>query len=235
MKTLVLIPARGQSKSVPRKNIKILCGKPLLEYTAIVTLALQRAHANVLTTDDEEIAEVGRRCGLRVPFLRPPDLARDDSPTLPAMRHAITWLEARGERYDAVCLLQPTTPLRKAADVDRCIELLETTGADAVVTIVPSPPRQNPYWTYFRDESTGALRLSTGGVEPIPRRQSLPPAYHRAGSVYVTRRDVLMERNSLYGQDLRGYLVDPRDAVDIDTPEDWARAEAILGQRMAAG
>lgn len=232
MRTLVLIPARGQSKGVPRKNIKMLCGKPLLAYTAATAMALQRADAVVLSTDDDEIAEVGRRCGLRVPFMRPPELARDDTPTLPVIRHAIGWLEEHGERFDALCLLQPTTPLRRTEDVDACIALLESSGADAVLTILPTPARQNPYWTYFQDEK-GALQLSTGGVEPIPRRQSLPPAFHRAGTVYVTRRDVIMEQNSLYGQDVRGFLVDPQETVDIDSQEDWERAERVIGQRMA--
>src|SRR5918999_94532 len=99
MRTLVVIPARGQSKGVPRKNIKPLCGQPLLAYTAESALASRRATSVVLSTDDEEIAEVGRKCGLRVPFMRPPELARDDTPTLPVVRHALAWVEAQGERY----------------------------------------------------------------------------------------------------------------------------------------
>ncbi len=231
MRTLIVIPARGQSKGVPRKNIKPLCGQPLIAYTARTALAARRAAAVVLSTDDEEIAEVGRIHGLRVPFLRPGELARDDSPTLPVIQHALGWLEARGEAYDAVCVLQPTTPLRRPACVDACIELLETSGADAVFTVLPVPARHNPHWVYFQDER-GALRLSTGEAEPIPRRQSLPAAFHRDGSVYVTRRDVVMEQNSLYGRDVRGVLVDEQDAVDIDTPDDWLRAEAMLNRRL---
>lgn len=233
MTTLVLIPARGQSKGVPRKNIKLLGGRPLLEYTAQTALALTRASSVVLSTDDEEIAEVGRRCGLRVPFLRPTELARDDTPTLPVIRHAFDWLESRGERYDALCLLQPTTPLRRTEDVDACIELLDESGADAVVTVLLVPARHNPHWVYFQDE-TGALRLSTGEASPITRRQDLPPAYHREGSVYVTRRDVVMEGNSLFGRRLLGYPIDPSSTVDIDTPDDWARAEMMVERWMAA-
>lgn len=228
MRTLIVVPARGQSKGIPRKNARLLCGRPLLEYTARTALAARRATSAVLTTDDAEIAEIGCRAGLRVPFLRPPELARDDSPTLPAVRHAVGWLEARGEHYDAICLLQPTCPVRRPCDVDACIELLESSGADSVVTVLPVPWRHNPHWVYFRDDA-GALHLSTGESEPIPRRQSLPPAYHRAGSVYVTRRDVVMELNSLYGRDLRGFDIDPDTFVDLDTPDDWARAEALLG------
>ena len=133
MKTLGIITARGGSKGVPRKNIRLLAGKPLLQYTAEAALAAKRVQRVVLTTDDAEIAEVGRRCGLDVPFLRPPELARDDTPTLPVLQHAVRALEAKGDRFDAICLLQPTHPLRRVADIDACIALLEEKQADSVV------------------------------------------------------------------------------------------------------
>ena len=233
MRTLAVIPARGQSKGIPRKNIKPLCGLPLLAYTAQAALAARRVTSVILSTDDEEIAQVGRQHGLRVPFLRPAELARDDSPTLPVVRHAIEWASSNGEQYDAVCILQPTTPLRQAGLVDACIALLEDSKADSVCTILPVPPRHNPHWVYFQDAS-GSLRLSTGETEPIPRRQSLPPAFHREGSVYVALTTVVIEQNSLYGQTLRGVVVDPDETVDIDTPEDWARAESMLQKRLAS-
>jgi CMP-N-acetylneuraminic acid synthetase len=233
MQTLGIIPARGQSKGIPRKNIRLLCGLPLLAYTAQTALASRRVSSVILSTDDKEIAEVGRQHGLRVPFLRPAELARDDSPTLPVIRHAIEWAESNGEFYEAVCILQPTTPLRSAELVDRCIGLLETSGADSVTTMLPVPARLNPHWVYFED-ATGVFRLSTGESEPITRRQNLPPAFHRDGSVYVIRRDVVMDQNSLYGQTLRGVVVDPDDSVDIDSPEDWALAESMLQKRLAS-
>jgi CMP-N-acetylneuraminic acid synthetase len=227
MKTLGLIPARGGSKGVPRKNIRPLCGKPLLQYTAEAALAARSLARVILSTDDEEVAGLGRRCGLAVPFVRPPELARDETPMLPVVQHAVAWLESRGEHFDAVCLLQPTNPLRRAEEIDACVELLERTDADAVVTILPVPAEHNPHWVYFRDEG-GALSLSTGEAQPVGRRQDLPAAFHREGSVYVTRRDVLMTGNSLYGCDLRGLLVDAARSVNIDTPRDWARAEELL-------
>jgi CMP-N,N'-diacetyllegionaminic acid synthase len=233
MRTVILVPARGQSKGIPRKNLRSIGGRPLLAYTAETALAVTRATTAVLTTEDPEIAELGRRLGLRVPFMRPAELARDDTPTLPVVQHALRRLEEFGERYDAVCLLQPTCPLRPTADVNGCIELLETSGADAVVTVLPVPWRHNPHWVYFRDEG-GSLRISTGATEPVPRRQSLPPAFHRAGSVYVTRRDVILTDNSLYGRDLRGYVIDPEGFVDLDTAEDWVRAETLINARVGA-
>ncbi|MBI1760321.1 MAG: acylneuraminate cytidylyltransferase family protein [Acidobacteria bacterium] len=226
MRVLGLIPARGGSKGVPRKNIKLLNGQPLLAYTSAAALAARRLTRVILSTDDPEIAEVGRACGLDVPFMRPAELAQDHTPTLPVVQHALRWLEERGEHYDAVCLLQPTSPLRRASDIDACIELLAERRADAVVTILPVPLEYNPHWVYFQDNE-GALHLSTGETIPIPRRQDLPPAFHREGSIYVTRRSVIMEQDSFYGKYLLGYPVDPQFCVNIDDQKDWARAEAL--------
>ena len=227
MRVLGVVPARSGSKGIVGKNTRMLCGKPLLQYTAEAALAARLLSRVILSTEDEEIARVGESCGLEVPFLRPRELAKDETPMLPVVQHAVRWIEDHGERFDAVCLLQPTNPLRRSEDIDECIQLLESTDADAVVTIVPVPAEHNPHWVYFKNGS-GLLRLSTGEAAPIPRRQELPPAYHREGSVYVTRRDVLMEANSLYGKSLAGYLIE-RSSVNIDGPQDWARAETLLG------
>jgi len=227
MNVLGLIPARSGSKGVPRKNIRLLCGKPLLAYTAEAALASRRLSRVILSTEDEEIARVGRECGLETPFLRPAELARDETPMLPVVQHAVRFLEETGERFDAVCLLQPTNPLRGAAEIDACINLLESSGADAVITTLPVPAEYNPHWVYFPN-SAGWLGLSTGEPAPIPRRQELPPAFHREGSVYVTRREPLMERNSFYGARLLGYEMNADRSVNIDTIEDWERAERLL-------
>jgi len=227
MLVLGLIPARGGSKGVPRKNIKPLRGRPLLAYTAEAALSSRRLSRVILSTEDEEIAEVGRGCGLEVPFLRPVELARDETPTLPVAQHAVRFLEAQGERFDAICLLQPTNPLRSADDIDACIRLLEDSGADAVITTLPVPEEYNPHWVYFLDDH-GTLYLSTSEAEPIPRRQELPRAFHREGSVYVTRREILMERNSFYGARLLGYEMDSHRCVNIDTHGDWLRAEMLM-------
>ncbi|MGA7730305.1 MAG: acylneuraminate cytidylyltransferase family protein [Chloroflexia bacterium] len=229
MRVLGVVPARGGSKGVSRKNIRLLCGMPLLQYTAEAALDAKRLSRVILTTDDEEIAEVGRACGLEVPFLRPVELARDDTPMLPVVRHAVSWLEARGDAYDAICLLQPTNPLRRAEDIDGTIELLDQARTDSAITVLPVPAEYNPHWVYLRD-GNGYFHLSTGEAAPIPRRQDLPLAFHREGSVYVTRRDVLIEQNSLYGQKIAGYMMDPARSVNIDTPDDWARAESLISR-----
>ena len=224
---LGLVTARGGSKGIPHKNIRLLAGKPLLQYTAEAALAATRLARIVLSTEDEEIAEVGLRCGIDVPFLRPAELAQDMTPTLPVVQHALRTLEQQGEQYDAICLLQPTNPLRTPETIDACIALLEQSHADAVVTVLPVPAEYNPHWVYFCDHQ-GLLHLSTGEQTPIPRRQELPPAFHREGSVYVTRCDVVTEENSLYGRRMLGYVVDPLRSINIDSPDDWARAEMLI-------
>lgn len=227
MKVLGVVPARGGSKGVRGKNIRLLNGKPLLQYTAEAALGSRLLSRVVLSTDSEEIARIGLECGLEAPFLRPPQWAADDTPMLPVVQHAVSWMEDQGELFDAVCLLQPTNPFRRSEDIDACIRLLEMSGADAVVTVLPVPEEHNPHWVYFADES-GLLRLSTGEATPLTRRQELPPAYHREGSVYVTRRDVLMKENSFYGRRLLGHCIEPASSVNIDRPSDWVRAEELI-------
>ncbi len=159
--------------------------------------------------------------------MRPVELAQDTTPSLAVVQHALRWLEQLGDRFDAVCVLQPTTPLRRAGEIDACITLFEESGADAVVTVRRIPDEFHPHWAYLRD-AHGYLRLCTGQTTPVPRRQDLPLAFHRDGSVYVTRRDVLLDRGSLYGEHLVGFTVDDRPWVNIDTPADWARAEELI-------
>lgn len=232
LRVLGVVPARGGSKGVPRKNARRLRGKPLIQYTAEAALEARRLTRVMLTTDNEEIARIGRKCGLEVPFIRPRELAQDSTPMLPVVQHAVQWYEQRGEVFHSVCLLQPTQPFRRASDIDACIELLEENDFDSVITILRIPPEHHPYWAYFRGPD-GGLKLFTGEDSPVPRRQDLPPAFHREGSVYVTRRDVLMDQNSLYGARVGGYLMDVGLYVNIDSLEDWRKAEQML--QAAAG
>lgn len=226
MRVLGLVPARGGSKGVPRKNLKLLGGKPLLQYTAESALSSRRLARVVLTTDDAEIANVGRRLGLDVPFLRPPELAADDTPMLDVVQHVLTSLADHDAPFDAVCLLQPTTPFRPADTIDECVSTLIDQRADSVVTVVRIPAEHHPYWAYL-PQADGTLRLATGESSPTSRRQLLPPAFHRDGSVYVTRVDVI-RAGSLYGQRMVGFELSPRRWVNIDEPDDWERAEALL-------
>jgi CMP-N,N'-diacetyllegionaminic acid synthase len=227
MRVLAIIPARGGSKGIPRKNIRLLAGKPLLQYTAEAALSAESLTRVILSTEDQETAEVGRKCGLEVPFLRPSELAQDDTPTLPVVQYTLRILEETGEKYDAVCLLQPTSPFRTAKSIDECIDLLVRVRADCVLTVLSVPQKYNPHWVYFENHD-GFLELSTGEPTPIPRRQLLPPAFHREGSIYVARRDVVMEKNSLYGERVAGYAVASPSSINLDSLEDWEEAERLL-------
>lgn len=231
MKVLGLIPARGGSKGVPGKNIRLLGGKPLLAYTAKAALETERLNRVILSTDDAEIAEIGARCGLEVPFMRPAELAEDTTPTLPVVLHTLMRLEKEGEHYDAVCLLQPTNPLRRAEDIDACIRIFENTGVDSVVSVLPVPTEFNPKWVYWRD-SFGNLMLSSGEKEPIARRQDLPEAFHRDGSIYVTRSHVIFERGTLYGDSVQSYVMDAAFSANIDTEEDWRKIEHRFSRKQ---
>jgi len=163
--------------------------------------------------------------------MRPPELAQDTTPTLPVVRHAVESLAAAGETYDAICLLQPTNPLRRAEDIDRCIELLETTGADSVISVLPVPHEYNPKWVYWK-KPDGEMILTTGETAPISRRQDLPPAFYREGSVYVTRKTVLFESGNLYGNNVQGYEIEPEYSANVDTLEDWDEVEERLRKRF---
>lgn len=230
MRVLGIVPARGGSKGVPRKNIRLLCGKPLLQYTAEAALAAHGLERVILSTDDEEIADTGRRCGLEVPFLRPPELARDDTPTLPVVQHIVQWLEAQGKHFDAVCLLQPTNPLREATDIDGAVNLLERTGADSVISFVDvgekHPARMKIIATEGRVVDPPFAEQFEG-----QRRQDLPKLYLREGSIYLTRVTVLMQQNSFKGADCRAWLVPEERACNIDTEFDLFLAQQML-QRL---
>lgn len=228
MRVLGLIPARGGSKGIPRKNIRALGGRPLLQWTVDAALAARTLARVILSTDDRQIADMGASFGVAVPFLRPAELAEDGTTTLAVAAHALQSLENSGDYYDAVCILQPTSPFRRASDIDACVSLLSESGADCVLSVLPVPAEYNPHWVYFRAED-GSLRLSTGELQPIPRRQLLPAAFHRDGSVYVSRRDAIMVRHTLYGSRVLGHQVTAH-SINLDTLSDWERAESMISQ-----
>ncbi len=230
MKILGLIPARGGSKGIKNKNIAPLCGKPLIAYTAEAALSSTRLSRVILSTDSEEIAAVGRAVGLDVPFLRPSDLAGDDTPTLPVLQHALRELEGRGDIYDAVCLLQPTSPLRSRGMIDEACDLFASARADTVLSVLPIPHHHHPAWALVQKED-GTLNWACGQQDPIPRRQLLPPAFHREGSIYIIKTEVLMNTSSLYGRKIVPYIVDSSTSVNIDNPEDLAVAKKMLEEK----
>jgi CMP-N,N'-diacetyllegionaminic acid synthase len=228
MRVLGLIPARGGSKGVPRKNIRAVCGKPLLQYTAEAALGAERLARVILSTDDAEIADVGRRCGLEVPFMRPPELALDETPMMPVVHHALGWLADQGDApYDAVCLLAPCTPLRRSEDVDGAVALLERTGADSVISFVAVGDKHPARMKFIGDDGRVIDPPFAETVEG-QRRQDLPKLYLREGSIYLTRTAVLLEQHSFKGRDCRAWLVPEDRACNVDAPIDLLVAEQLL-------
>jgi len=223
---LAVVPARAGSKGVPGKNERLLAGKTLVVRAAEAARASGVVDRCVLSTDSERIAELGREAGLEVPFLRPAELARDDSPMQPVIEHALHEVEREGFRPDAVLVLQPTAPLRTGKHIAAAVRLLDESGADSVVSVVEIPKHLSPHY---------AMRISGERLEPflpegaaITRRQDVEPAFTREGTVYAVRRDVLVDRHDLYGSDCRPLVLPAAESVNIDSPEDWAAAEAIL-------
>lgn len=234
MRVLGLVPARGGSKGVLRKNIRLLCGKPLLQYTAEAALAARRLSRIILSTEDEEIAEVGRRCGLEVPFMRPPEFARDDTPTIPVLQDVVRKLEKAGDRYDAVLTLQPTHPLRRPEDIDGAIELLERSGADSVLSFLSIGGKHPAHMKLIDPDGWVIDRSKWITDSPFAEqfegqpRQQLSQLYLREGSIYLTRRDVLMEQSSVSGRNCQAWIISQDRACDIDTSFDLFLAEQLL-------
>jgi CMP-N,N'-diacetyllegionaminic acid synthase len=223
-----LIPARGGSKSIPRKNLATLAGRPLLTHTAAAALAARRLDRVLLSTDDEEIAAAGRTLGIEVPFLRPPELAGDTAGMLPVMRHALDFLDAQGTAAAALVLLQPTSPLRRAEHIDAAVELFLSQGAETVVSVVEVPHQFNPVSVMTMDG--GTLRPFLPGPA-ILRRQDKPRVVARNGpAILIVGREAL-RRGTLYGDPTLGYLMSPRDSLDIDEPDDLWLAEQYLTRR----
>ena len=227
MKILALIPARGGSKGVPGKNIKLLNGKPLLAYTAEVALKSTYFNEVIISTEDEQIIEVAKNLGIKVPFVRPMELAQDNTPTIDVIIHTLQWYENQNISFDAVCLLQVTTPFRTVEFLNKAIEKFIEKDSDSLVSVQKVPHEYNPHWT-FEVNSKGNLKIATGESEIIKRRQELPVAYHRDGSIYITKVKVLLQNKSLYGDTTAFVESDSESYVNIDTIEDWVKAEAII-------
>jgi CMP-N,N'-diacetyllegionaminic acid synthase len=226
MRTLGVIPARAGSKGIPGKNLHAVAGRPLLAYTADAVRESRRLTRAIVSTDDPAIAEAAAALALDVPFLRSADLAADETPMLPVLQHALRSLQREG--YDAVVLLQPTSPLRRGEHIDAAIALFESSGADSVVSVVEVPHQFSP---------ASVLRLDAGRLQPvqagapITRRQDKPRVYARNGPAVLVVRASVLESGSLYGADSRPLLMPMRESYDIDTPDDVELVECMLRAR----
>lgn len=229
MGTLGVIPARGGSKGVPRKNIRELGGKPLIAWTIEAALE-SRLDRVVVSSDDDEIVAIARQYGDLAPFVRPAELATDSARTLPVVQHAVACMEREHGEVDSIVLLQPTTPLRTAGDIDNGLARMRETGCDAVVSVV-EVGGYHPFRMKRIIAGDRLINFIDQGFEDMRPRQELPPVYIREGSLYIARRGLVMDQDTLVGGDVRAIVVEADNSVNIDTEADFHRAERIIAER----
>ena len=224
MNTFALIPARGGSKGIPRKNVKQIAGKPLIVWTIEAALRSSLLSAVVVSTDDDEIAEIARGAGAQVPFMRPAELAQDQTPGLAPVLHALDQLP----HYDSVLLLQPTSPLRATEDIDGCLGLVSQREASSVVSVTEAVT--HPYWTYRLDADQTMTRFVD--AELIARRQDLPPVFALNGAMYFAEANWLRRSSSMVSAETLAYVMSREHSIDLDTPLDWKFAELLLKESL---
>ncbi len=226
MNTFGLIPARGGSKGIPRKNLAVVAGKPLISWTIAAALASGKLDRVIVSTDDPEIADVARQYGANVPFLRPAEFSRDDSTALDVALHALGWIaEQWNERPDYLMLLQPTSPLRTGVDIEAAIQLATSRSADAVLGVCEAAP--HPYL---------ARRIALDGTmsDLFPhenrggRRQDFPQAYVINGAIYLNRCESLQRERTFQPAGALAYVMPGERSLDIDTPWELRLADFLL-------
>lgn len=233
-KVLGIIPARGGSKGVPRKNIRLLCNKPLIVHTIEAAHRSTEISRVIVSTDDQEIAQIARGAGAEVPFIRPQRYATDTASSLSVLQHALAWVREH-DNYspDALAVLPPTSPLRKTADIDGTIRLLWSSGLDSAVTI--TEVQDHPYFIYNCERDGKLLELMPVEEKPM-RRQDLPPYYTHSQAVIATKTsylDLCKEHDpGINFLSMAGYKIDRNSALDIDSETDFLVAEMLLYRRL---
>jgi CMP-N,N'-diacetyllegionaminic acid synthase len=223
-KSICIIPARSGSKGIPKKNIKILNNKPLIQYSFETAVKSKLFDKIVLSTDSNEIAEVGKKIGLEAPFLRPTEIATDETPMIDVIKHTINFFS---ESYnpDIICILQPTSPFRDIKDLIRGHKLISNEECDSVVSVEKIPSQYSPYsaMKIINDK----LELLIKGDKPVVRRQDLEDVYLKSGCFYFMKIKTLLQKKSLYGDICLPIIINNQNAIDLDTLDDWEKAKQI--------
>lgn len=231
LKVVAIIPARGGSKDIPRKNIVKMLGKPLIAYTIDVAKDADCLSRIIVSTDDEEIRKISLEYGAEVPFLRPKELAEDHVPDKPVFVHALKWLEENEDyRPDIVLNLRPTSPLRLVEDIENVIEKMIISCCDSVRTICQV--EHHPYWMKKLEEDRATPFLEGKDERIYYQRQLLPPVFRINGSVDAMRRDIILNHDFLYGDDMRAVVMPLERSYDVDTPMDLKIIEILLKERL---
>ncbi|KPK27758.1 MAG: CMP-N-acetlyneuraminic acid synthetase [Desulfobacterales bacterium SG8_35_2] len=225
---LTIIPARGGSKGVLRKNIRLLAGKPLIAWTIETAKACAFLHRIVVTTDDEETADIAVQYGAEVPFLRPESLSGDDAKIVDVVSHTIEWYRAKGENFDLILLLQPTSPLRTKDDIEASFKLLAEKNAKSIISVCNA--EHHPFWTNTLPPNRCMKKfLNTKALNA--NRQELPVYYRLNGSIYLAFADYLEQQEGFWGNLTYAYVMPIERSVDIDTEFDFKMAEYQLTHR----
>jgi CMP-N,N'-diacetyllegionaminic acid synthase len=224
MKPLVIIPARGGSKGVPKKNVKLLEGKPLIQYTLESALEVFDRENIFVSTDDAEIKSIVEGLGFIIPFLRPSELASDTAGTYEVLLHAVSMFEERGYAPDTIVLLQPTSPFRTAKHIEEAVSAYQSSAVDMLVSVKEA--KSNPYFVLFEEDSNGYLTKSKDGN--FDRRQDCPAVWEYNGAIYIINVKALKQYHSLNFKRIKKYVMDGYSSVDIDTMLDWQIAEYLL-------
>lgn len=226
MKAQAFVFARGGSKGIPRKNTRLLGGVPLIVHSIRSALSCRSLGSVIVSTDDEEIAEISREAGADVPFMRPAELASDTAPEWLAWKHAIEWVRTNRGPFDAFVSLPPTSPFRSMEDIENCITALRNDmQADAVITVQTA--NRSPYFNMVTLDETGSAGLVIPPTTEIARRQDAPKVYDMTTVAYVARPDFVLRSRSLFPGRILAVEVPAERALDIDTPFDFAIAQAI--------
>lgn len=227
-KALALIPARSGSKGIPGKNIKNLCGKPLIQYSIEAAAASKVFSDIVVSTDSAEIGDLSKRLGASVPFLRPARIAGDETPMVEVIEHTLQELNRAGNEPALIALLQPTAPLRSVDTIIRAIEALRTSPElDSVVSVTEVPAHFSPFYVMKMDKQGFLVNFLEEGKR-LARRQDAPRAYSRTGGIYAFRVSSFRSSGNIYGERCLPIIVAAREAVNIDTMDDWEEAERLL-------
>lgn len=228
---LAVIPARGGSKGVPRKNVRMVGSKPLIAYTITAAAALKdQFHRLIVSTDDNEIAEIALKYGAEVPFMRPAELAGDKVPMVPVLQHAVLAIEEMDQIVlDWVLLLQPTCPFRAPEDIQAALGLALAGGCDSVISVV-RVLAHHPI-LMKKIENNRLLPFGIEEIEGTRRQDYSPPAYMRNGCIYLTRRDTLIQTNSIWGKVIRPYIMPEDRSVNVDSELDMKLVEMLLQER----
>jgi len=226
VRILGAIPARGGSKSVPKKNIRSLAGKPLIAHTIETALKCSLITDVVVSTDDDKIRKIAIKYGAKAPFLRPKELATDTALAIPTIQHTVGEMEKiRGLKYDYIIMLQPTAPLRTYQDLTEALIKLIKSDADGIISVVDV---DNWHPMKMKKFENGLLVDYQKPPVENPPRQILPPVYIVNGAIYATKRDVFMNRGTFQGEKCLGYIMPPERSVNIDTEVDFIVAEYML-------